>query len=71
MEPYQVICLAIFIVVGINAAIYALLVRGDAYRQIELFKKASKRASKPWQSEDDSLVELSRRVRELKKDKHG
>jgi hypothetical protein len=71
MLPYQVVCLAIFIVVGLNAAIYALLVRGDAYRQFDLLRKATKQVQKPWKSEDDALADLSRLAQELKKDKHG
>jgi hypothetical protein len=71
LEPYQVICLSIALVFGIPAAIYAGLVRGDLHEQIDMFKKAGTRAQNPWKPEDDSLAELSKKVEELKKDRHG
>ena len=60
-----VICLTIFIVIGINAAIYASLRRGNTIGQIELLRKAAGRVSHPWENEDKALQELSRRVGEL------
>jgi hypothetical protein len=74
MDPSKatlVICLTIFVVIGINAAIYALIVHGDAHRQIDLFRKASLRARNPWESEDKSLEELSKQVQALKKNQDG
>ena len=71
LEPWQVACLSVVLIIGIPAAIYAYLVRGDVYGQIDMFKQAGKRAQNPWKPEDDSLQELSRRVQELKKDRHG
>lgn len=66
-----VICLTVFIVIGINAAIYASLRRGTTIGQIELLRKAAGRARKPWENEDKALSELSRRVNELKKFDEG
>ncbi len=66
-----VICLTLFIVIGINAAIYASLRRGNTVGQIELLRKAANRARKPWETEDEALNELSKRVEELKKYKEG
>jgi len=66
-----VICLTIFIVVGINAAIYASLRRGTTIGQIELLRRAAERVSQPWKDEDDALRELSRRVGELKSNKES
>jgi len=62
-----VICLTLFIVIGINAAIYVSLRRGNTVGQIELLRKAAGRAYKPWEEEDEALSELSRRVHELRK----
>jgi len=62
-----VICLTLFIVIGINAAIYASLRRGNTVRQIELLRKAAGRVRNPWEEEDQALSELSRRVKELEK----
>ncbi|HSF80976.1 MAG TPA: hypothetical protein VLA49_07065 [Anaerolineales bacterium] len=62
-----VICLTLFIVIGINAAIYASLRRGNTVGQIELLRKAATSARKPWQAEDEALDELSKRVNELRK----
>lgn len=61
-----VVCLTLFIVIGINAAIYAALTRGKEVGQIELFRRAAQRARRPWASEDDELDELARRVKTLK-----
>lgn len=60
-----VICLTLFIVVGINAAIYASLRRGNTIGQIELLRKAASRVRNPWEAEQKALDELSRRVKEL------
>ncbi|UCH59194.1 MAG: hypothetical protein JSV61_13370 [Anaerolineales bacterium] len=71
MDPGKaglVICLTLFIVIGINAAIYASIRRGNTVGQIELLRKAAKRARNPWEDEDEALKELSKRVSELRKD---
>lgn len=57
-----VVCLTLFIVVGINAALYVSLRRGNEAGQIELFRRAAQRAREPWKDEDEALQELSRRV---------
>lgn len=66
-----VICLTLFIVVGINAAIYALLYKGDAFRQINLIRNASQRMKSPWEDENKALSELADRVEKLKEDRDG
>jgi hypothetical protein len=69
MEPSNillVICLTLVIVVGVNAALYAALRRGNEASQFELFRRAARRARQPWKDEDDALQELSRRVAELR-----
>ncbi len=62
-----IICLTIFVVIGINAAIYALFSRGNQTGDIELFQRSFKRLRNPWQEEDNNMQELSRLVADLKK----
>jgi hypothetical protein len=62
MDPtkaFLVICLTIIIVLGINAAIYVSIRRGNEAGQVELFRRAAKTARSPWQVEDEALKELS------------
>ena len=66
-----VICLTIFLVVGINAAIYAMLYKGDAVQQINLFRHATRRMQSPWEDENKALTELADRVQKLKDDQEG
>jgi len=61
-----VICLTLFIVVGVNAALYVSLRSRGTIGQIDLFRKAVQRARRPWGEEEDALVELSQRVAALK-----
>ena len=61
-----VICLTLFVVIGINAAIYVSFRKGEGVKQVDLFRQAFKTARQPWKSEDDSLKELSELVSELK-----
>lgn len=64
-----VVCLTLFLVVGLNAAIYAMLTRGKEIGQIDLFRKAAQRAWRPWGAEEDALNELSRQVEDFKRKK--
>lgn len=61
-----VICVTLFIVVGINAAIFVSARRRNTIGQIELLRRAAGRARKPWGNEDANLKELSQRVAALK-----
>jgi len=61
-----VICLTLFVVIGINAAIYVSFRKGDGVKQVDLFRQAFKTARQPWKAEDDSLQELSELVSEIK-----
>ncbi len=61
-----VVCLTLFLVVGINAAIYVSLRGGGTQSQIDLFRRAAQRARQPWKDEDEALEELSKRVAALK-----
>jgi hypothetical protein len=54
--------ITLILVVGVNATIYVMLRRVNAVGEIELFRRAAKRARRPWAQEDDALEELSKRV---------
>jgi len=62
-----VLCITLAAVAILNAAIIAALRRGNEAGQIELFQRAARRSRQPWQSEDEALKELSKRVEDLKK----
>ncbi len=62
-----VLCITLAAVAILNAAIIAALRRGNEAGQIELFQRAARRSRQPWQTEDEALKELSKRVEELKK----
>ena len=66
-----VVCITLAAVAILNAAIFAVLRRGNEAGQIDLLQRAVRRSRQPWQSEDDALNELSKRVEDLKrKDDH-
>jgi hypothetical protein len=62
-----VICITLFLVVGVNAAIYVGLARRRGIGQIEMLRRASDRARRPWEQEEKDLEELSRRVAALRR----
>lgn len=62
-----VLCLTALIGLGVPAMLYAGLRRGGEAGQIELLRRASRQAGKPWQKEDESLVELGKQVEALRK----
>lgn len=64
-----VVCLTLFLVIGINAALYVSLRGGGTQTQIDLFRRAAQRARQPWKEEDEALQELSERVAALKEQK--
>ncbi|HEY61318.1 MAG: hypothetical protein J7L73_04220 [Anaerolineales bacterium] len=67
-----VICITLFIVVGFNALLYISLVkRKNTVSQIDLLRKAAKRSQNPWIEEEQKLEELSRLVKEFKKEGHN
>ena len=61
-----VICITLFIVAGINAAIYAWARNKDHISQIELFQRAARASRNPWQSEDSILQELAEKVAKIR-----
>lgn len=62
-----IICLTVFVAVGILAVLYAGARRGSAIGQIEIAKKIIKGARDPWKPEDEQMDELARKVEDLKK----
>ncbi len=58
--------IVIFLVVGVNALAYLSLRKKNTLNEIELFRRASKRASRPWEKEENNLAELSRLVQQFK-----
>lgn len=65
-KAFWVICLTLFIVVGINAAIYVSVTRRSNVSQIDLLRRAAGQARNPWENEDKSLQELGDLVQKLK-----
>ena len=64
-----VICITLFIIIGINAAIYASFRRGTQSTTVDLLRKAAKRARDPWKVEDQALQELSDLTSQFRGDK--
>ena len=61
-----VIFITLILVIGFNVAIYYSVTRKKkTISQVELLRRASKTARKPFQKEDDALKELSDQVRKL------
>lgn len=60
-----IVCVGVFLAVGIPAALYMALRRESGAGQIELFRRAARGAQRPWGKEDDDLQELSRRIKAL------
>lgn len=65
-----VIGLTLIIVVGANVILYFGFRDRSLPHQIELFRRAARRARNPWQDEDDALGELSDLVSKLENHKH-
>jgi hypothetical protein len=60
-----VIGLTLIIVIGVNVILYFAVRDRSLPHQIELFRRAARRARNPWQDEDDALGELSDLVSKL------
>ena len=66
-----VIGLTLLIVIGANVILFFVAFRDRSLpHQIELFRRAARRARNPWQDEDDALGELSDLVSKLENHKH-
>ena len=63
-----VVCLTLFMVVGINAALYVALRRGGEASLVELTRRAVHRLRDPWKDEDEALQELSKLVSNFKEE---
>jgi hypothetical protein len=61
-----VVGLTLLIVIGVNVLLYFAFRDRSLPHQIELFRRAARRARNPWQDEDDALGELSNLVAKLK-----
>jgi hypothetical protein len=69
MDPnkaFLVCCITLFLVIGINAAIYVSVSRKNTVGQIELMRRAASQARNPWGKEDKDLQELAGRVSRIK-----
>ena len=72
METIQLIalCLVVGLVVGINILLFSGVKRSSLiqglFGDVDMFRRAGKRARNPWQDEDESLQELSTLVKILK-----
>lgn len=64
-----VIGLTLIIVIGANVILYFAVRDRSLPHQIELFRRAARRARNPWQDEDDALGELSDLVSKLENSK--
>ena len=60
-----VIGLTLLIVIGVNVILYFAFKDRSLPHQIELFRRASRRARNPWQDEDEALEQLSELVAKL------
>jgi len=65
-----VIGLTLLIVIGANVILFFAFRDRSLPHQIELFRRAARRARNPWQDEDDALGELSDLVSKLENHKH-
>ena len=63
-----VVCLVIFIIVGLNAMIYAAFKGDKSGSMSEIPNQVTKPARNPWKAEDANLAELSQVVSGLKKE---
>lgn len=65
-----VIGLTLLIVIGANVILFFAFRDRSLPHQIELFRRAARRARNPWKDEDDALGELSDLVSKLEDRKH-
>lgn len=68
---YLVLCLTILIGVGVPGFLYLGMRRGGGVRQMDMMRRATQRASKPWEHEDKNLEELSQQVEKLRQGQDG
>lgn len=64
-----VVFITLFIVIGVNAAIYVSFTRRKNHSsvgQIEMLQRAARQVRNPWEKEDADLQELSQRVKTLR-----
>jgi hypothetical protein len=66
-NPALVICVAVVLIIGVNAFLFSLVYRKDGVSQIDQLRAMGRRAKAPWKDEDDALAQLSKDVAELQK----
>lgn len=63
--------IAIILVVLLNIIIYIGAKSENTANQIDLFKRAFSQIRNPWEREDDMLIELSEKVKQLQDNDQG
>jgi hypothetical protein len=61
-----VVCITLFVVIGINAAIYVSVTRKNTVGQIELLRRTARQTRNPWGKEDKDLQELAEQALKIK-----
>lgn len=64
-----VVCITIFVIIVINAAIYVSFRRGNQSTTIDMLRKVMTRARDPWETEDQALRELSELTSQFRAEK--
>lgn len=65
LSPGTVICLALGLVLVINAVLVLGLLRGGSQREIDLLRRAIGGVRSPWEKDDQAMNELRSRVSDL------
>lgn len=64
-----VVCITLFVIIVVNAAIYVSFRRGNQSTAIDMLRKVMTRARDPWEAEDQALQELSELTSQFRADK--
>lgn len=64
-----VVCITLFVIIVVNAAIYVSFRRGNQSTTIDMLRKVMTRARDPWEAEDQALQELSELTSQFRADK--
>jgi hypothetical protein len=65
LNPGTVICMALGLVVAINAFLVLALIRGRSQREIQMLRRTLSGARSPWKKDTDAMGELHQRVADL------
>lgn len=66
---YGIICLTVFLIVGLNISLFSMVKNNSIQRQIKATKNMVRKVQSPWEDEDKDLEELSRLVGSLQEQK--